>query len=304
MFLVKYLLAAFGILSLLTSCATQTLVNGQVFTNGLAIIDAPAPNSQQNVGGTMAIAIEVSGDGKLPFSAFTPGSNLASSYQLLEIYLVSSQTGLNLTVSSGPGLLTNETGTLTFYETSYINSLPYFVITPIPISILNNGGSGSSCTQGVNQLQTQPQPDVDFGQSPFLPNSDVVVSTGGLVPGATPTRTRTSASDGGPATPIATGPTTFIEGPTPTYPANESSASGSVTLVIVAQVTTTTTNSLNEAITTSYMTTRTTTVPMNSAVNAGVIPINAGTARLDNLTCIFVPILITVWAITLVLKLD
>ncbi|KAF5355953.1 hypothetical protein D9756_003895 [Leucocoprinus leucothites] len=303
--LFTYLLVLLYITCSLTSCVAQTLINGQVYTNGLAIIDAPAPNSQQHVGSTMPIAIEVSGNGKLPFSALSPGSKLASSYELLEIYLVSSQAGLNFTISSGSGLLTGETGTLTFYETSYINSQPYFTITPIPISILSSGGSSSSCTEGINQLQEQPQPDADFGQSPFLPNSNVVVSTGGLVSGAAPTQTRDNESDVGSSTPIATGPTTFIEGPTPTYPPDEpTKPSGSVTLVIVAQVVTTTTNSLNEPITTSYMSTRTTTVPMNSAVNAGVIPINAGTARLDHLTCIFVPLLVTIWAITLFLRLD
>ena len=35
--------AAF-IAALVSSANAQTLVNGQIFTNGLAIVDAPAPN--------------------------------------------------------------------------------------------------------------------------------------------------------------------------------------------------------------------------------------------------------------------
>lgn len=54
----------------------------------------------------------------------------------------------------------------------------------------------------------------------------------------------------------------------------------------------------------SYMSTRTTTVPMSTAVNAGFIPLNAGVARLDHVTCIFIPFLITLWAITLTFRLE
>ncbi|KXN89890.1 hypothetical protein AN958_04894 [Leucoagaricus sp. SymC.cos] len=291
----SFLLACFVLLCFIcssTGCAAQTLINGQSYTNGLAIINAPYPGSQQHAGSTMPISIEVS----VCFVINLKVSSvqlLASSYELLEIYLVSSQTKLNLTISSGTGLLTRETGTLTFYESSYINSVPHFTITPIPISILNNATPVSSCTGEINQLQAQPQPDSDFGQSPFNPDLQVTVSTGSFVSGTTPT------------SPIATSPTTFIEGPTPTLPPDHpSKPSGSVTLVIVSQVVTTTTNSLNQPMTTSYMTTRRTIVPMSTAANVGVIPINAGTARLDHLTCIFVPLLIIICAIALTLRLD
>ncbi|KAJ7932603.1 hypothetical protein B0H13DRAFT_788176 [Mycena leptocephala] len=166
--------------------AGQTLVNGQTFTNGLAIIDAPAPQNPGHAGSSISIAIDVSGDGKLPSAASLPGSGLSNSFQLLEIYLVSAETNLNMTVSAGPGLLTNESGStvkhlnwpippcipagnynLTFYETSFFNSLGIFAITPIPIPILNPSPSGSPCPN-LNPLQGQPQSSNPLRQSPFL----------------------------------------------------------------------------------------------------------------------------------------
>lgn len=53
---------------------------------------------------------QLSGDGKIPQSAFIPGSGQATSYNSLELYLVSATENLNLTVSNGTGLLTQEPG--------------------------------------------------------------------------------------------------------------------------------------------------------------------------------------------------
>jgi hypothetical protein len=54
--------------------------------------------------------VDVSGDGKLASAASVPGSGLSTRYDSLEIYLVSAQTNINLTVSAGPALLTGESG--------------------------------------------------------------------------------------------------------------------------------------------------------------------------------------------------
>lgn len=169
----------------------QTPLNGQIFTNGLSIINAPALNSEHNAGGNIPISIEVSGNGKLPFAALTPGSRLDTAYEEINIFLVSSQTNVNFTVSIGPNLLTDESGTvrhlnyqiprcirpgqynMTFYETSTLETQPLYVITPIPISIRNPSPSGE-CTEGVNTLEAQPQPDTRAPQSPFLPGSVVL----------------------------------------------------------------------------------------------------------------------------------
>ncbi|KAJ6509331.1 hypothetical protein C8R47DRAFT_19000 [Mycena vitilis] len=175
---------------------TGQLVNGQFFTNGLAIIDSPPPLNPGHAGSPIPIAIDVSGDGKLPSGASTPGSSLSTSYQLLEIYLVSSETNINMTISSGPGLLTNETGStvkhlnwqipactpagtynLTFYESSVSNGKGIFTITPIPIPISNTSPSGQ-CTN-LNSLQAQPQSSNALVQSPFLNSTASALTSSG-----------------------------------------------------------------------------------------------------------------------------
>jgi len=160
------------------------VVNGQLFTRGLAIIDAPAANGTQHANGTVSIAIDVSGDGKLQANSST---NISS----LNIYLISSTTQLNITVSNTTALLTGEPGStvkhlnylvpdcvpsgnynLTFYEIATFQSKAYFTITPVFIPIQNAiqaNADPTSCGLPTNALQTQPQPDAAIGVSPFLP---------------------------------------------------------------------------------------------------------------------------------------
>ncbi|KAI0051758.1 hypothetical protein FA95DRAFT_1484931 [Auriscalpium vulgare] len=176
----------FPVLLALPPAAAQYLVNGQVFTNALAIVDAPAPQSTFHAGSDIPIALDISGNGKLPQAAATPGAGLATGFDLLELYLISTQAKLNLTISNGTGLLTQEPGStvkhldfalpncvaagaynFTVYETSHINNEDFFSITPIPISIENTNFNGP-CTDGVNALQSLPQPDSPPAQQPFL----------------------------------------------------------------------------------------------------------------------------------------
>lgn len=53
---------------------------------------------------------QISGDGRLAQSASIPGSGQSTRFDSLEVYLVSYETSLNLTVSQGPTLLTQESG--------------------------------------------------------------------------------------------------------------------------------------------------------------------------------------------------
>ncbi|KAK0465426.1 uncharacterized protein EV420DRAFT_1514312 [Desarmillaria tabescens] len=156
---------------------------GQYFTSGLSIINSPSPNSPGHAGSTLPISIDVSGDGRLPGD---------SSFSLLEIYLVSSETNINLTVVSGADFLTQESGSvrhenfmvptcikagnynLTFYETSQIEGKPFFIITPIPLPIENSNPSGSACTDGLNALQDQPQV-FSAPENPPLPAGETIV---------------------------------------------------------------------------------------------------------------------------------
>jgi len=285
--------------------AGQTLVNGQTFTNGLAIIDAPAPQNPGHAGSSISIAIDVSGDGKLPSAASLPGSGLSNSFQLLEIYLVSAETNLNMTVSAGPGLLTNESGStvkhlnwpippcipagnynLTFYETSFFNSLGIFAITPIPIPILNPNPSGSPCPN-LNPLQGQPQSSNPLRQSPFL------------YPTASAQATATSASapaSSRMATVINAGPTltltlTLSNGvlniPTVTVTAQPTPT----TVVLISMATVTETD---KGIVTTYIQTSTLTTVVTPSVQAdntdssGFIPVNAGSHLMSSTpSCLF-----------------
>ena len=53
---------------------------------------------------------QISGDGHLSQSASIPGSGQSTRFDSLEVYLVSYQTSLNMTISQGTGLLTQESG--------------------------------------------------------------------------------------------------------------------------------------------------------------------------------------------------
>ncbi|KAL5641005.1 hypothetical protein ACGC1H_001470 [Rhizoctonia solani] len=162
------------------------LVNGQFYTSGLAISNAPAPGSQYSVGGTIGVSVDVSGNGKLPTSASVPGSTLPTSFISLNIFLVSSQTKTNITVTSGAQFLEGEPGSTvkhldfmvpsclktgdynyTYYEVSRINKATYYSITPIPIFILNNQPEDDSCN-GSTEPEAQPQPSSPPPEQPFL----------------------------------------------------------------------------------------------------------------------------------------
>lgn len=54
--------------------------------------------------------IQVSGDGKLPMTAATPGNNAATGYDNLILYLVSAQTNLNFSLSNNSDILSQESG--------------------------------------------------------------------------------------------------------------------------------------------------------------------------------------------------
>ncbi|KAI0699724.1 hypothetical protein BC835DRAFT_1267453 [Cytidiella melzeri] len=166
--------------------AAQIIVNGQIFTNGLAIVDAPQPGTTLHAGATQSVAIDISGDGHLPSDAADPSSGLDTHYDSLEVYLISYGISFNQTISAGPGLLTQEPGStvkhinwvidhciqngnynLTFYEGSHINGTAYYTITPLPIEIQNTDVS-STCVNATNPIQAYPQAQSSLTHSPFL----------------------------------------------------------------------------------------------------------------------------------------
>ncbi|KAJ3005909.1 hypothetical protein NUW54_g4139 [Trametes sanguinea] len=115
------------------------------------------PPSTFQAGSVAPIAVDIFGNGRLDVNTSTAGSNQPTRIDSLEIYLVSSQAKLNLTVTSGSGLLTQEPSSavkhlnftvstcipagpynLTFYEAAHINNQSYFSITPLPVLVSND----------------------------------------------------------------------------------------------------------------------------------------------------------------------
>ncbi|KAM5535212.1 hypothetical protein V8D89_011148 [Ganoderma adspersum] len=200
-----------------TQVHAQILVNGQLFTNGLAIVDAPAPGSPMHAGAVTQVAIDISGDGHLDQSASIPGSDKSTRFDSLEIYLVSYQTKQNITVSNGTELLTQERGStvkhwnfnvstciptgnynLTFYEASHINGQPYFSITPYLVTVQNDHPT-DACTNGTNALQDFPQLSSPPPQTPWLDGTTVATqplptATGNGAPTLSPTWLKFSTS--------------------------------------------------------------------------------------------------------------
>ncbi|OJT11058.1 hypothetical protein TRAPUB_12429 [Trametes pubescens] len=170
---VLYLFASSHILAV----AAQDVVNGQDVRQGFLSVESPTPSSTLHAGSETDVSIDCS-----------ILSNTTLGIDLLEVYLVSSETQTNITVSSGPQLLSQEPGStvkhihwsiptclqtgtynLTLYEASHLNDISYFSITPIPVQIQNTNVT-DSCDSPENALQAQPQPS-----SP--PPADVVSET-------------------------------------------------------------------------------------------------------------------------------
>ncbi|KAJ4383610.1 putative lipase atg15 [Didymella sp. IMI 355093] len=76
-----------------------SIINGRIFTPGLAIFASPQPNTPMG-GDFLHIALDISGDGALPFP---PSSNPSASTRLYNItlFLTSTSLGKNLTISNG-----------------------------------------------------------------------------------------------------------------------------------------------------------------------------------------------------------
>ncbi|KAF9068082.1 hypothetical protein BDP27DRAFT_1295674 [Rhodocollybia butyracea] len=269
---------------------------GQGFTDGLAIINAPSPGSPGHAGSSLPISVDVSGDGQLKTpDASNPNSTTSTHFSLLEIYLVSSQTSLNLTVSSGTGFLTQQPGStvkqlswpvptcvpagnynLTFYETALIDGQPHFTITPVSLPVDNSNPSGISCSQTagvtVNSLQTQPQP-----QSPLLQP---------IFPGGT-----LSSASAGPAfvTITLSGPLSLFTAPT-TVTVTPSATPTTIVMVSMTTQTVTTTGPsgfITETVTnTAWVSTTSVTEDSD-----GFLPVNGASIPQIEIAWLFVSVL-------------
>ncbi|KAI0670023.1 hypothetical protein C8Q78DRAFT_1038808 [Trametes maxima] len=316
-----YLFASSRVLAVV---AQPGAANGQ--TQGLSIVDNPQPNAVINAGSNTDVSIEV-------FAT----ANASLGVDSLEVYLVSSQEQKNITVSSGPQLLTQEPGStvkhihftvpsclqtgtynLTVYEASHFVADHYFAITPIPIQVRNNGNVSSSCNATLNALQAQPQVSSP-PPSDLLPGGGGTTSANGnsSVTTTTPAPSSTShgeiitvtAGDGDITIPISDLPGTIVVepsggAPTETMTLNESSGFITIFKTVAPTATATLTEIISQPVTitleetyistsvapgttlqftvtqTILSTTEIVQTQASSPQQAGLLPINSGSASL------------------------
>ncbi|KAI1131771.1 hypothetical protein F5Y10DRAFT_233066 [Nemania abortiva] len=89
-----------------TLAADFVTFNGQIFTPGFAILDAPQPGTPLG-GDTIEVALDVSADGKLNLPPYNPDS--PSLIHNITIFLYSYDTGRNFTITNGTATANNET---------------------------------------------------------------------------------------------------------------------------------------------------------------------------------------------------
>jgi len=86
-------------IALLARClAAQEIINGQIFTPGIAVVDAPQPNTPLG-GDTLHVALDVTSNGQLELPPY-PSDPVSAIYNIT-VFLSSYTTGKNFTVSNG-----------------------------------------------------------------------------------------------------------------------------------------------------------------------------------------------------------
>ncbi|KAK7987723.1 hypothetical protein PG989_008038 [Apiospora arundinis] len=75
-----------------------TISNGQIFTPGFAILDAPQPGTPLG-GDTIEVALDVSANGKLKLPPY--GADSPSQIHNISIFMYSYDTGRNFTITNG-----------------------------------------------------------------------------------------------------------------------------------------------------------------------------------------------------------
>lgn len=82
----------------------QQIVNGQIYTPGIALVDAPQPNTPLG-GDFLQVALDVTSDGQLELPPYP--SNPNSAIWNITIFLSSYTTGKNFTISNGTASANN-----------------------------------------------------------------------------------------------------------------------------------------------------------------------------------------------------
>jgi hypothetical protein len=83
-----------------------TISNGQIFTPGFVVLDAPQPYTPLG-GDTLHVAIDVTANGKLPLPSNDDDDNEDNQIFSIEMFLYSYVTGRNFTISNGTASANN-----------------------------------------------------------------------------------------------------------------------------------------------------------------------------------------------------
>ncbi|KAJ1331522.1 hypothetical protein MN608_04981 [Microdochium nivale] len=102
--MVSAALAAVTVLSVQATTLNFTIHNGQIFTPGLAVLNAPQPGTPLG-GRLLEVALDVSANGKLQLPPYPESS--PSRFNNITIFLQSYVTGRNLTVTNGTASVDN-----------------------------------------------------------------------------------------------------------------------------------------------------------------------------------------------------
>ncbi|KAJ5087710.1 hypothetical protein N7456_011326 [Penicillium angulare] len=128
-----------------------TIVNGQIYTPGLAIVDAPQPYTPLG-GDTLQVAIDVSGNGQLPWPPSTQSDNAATLFHNITLFLTSESQSHNFTLSNGtvpPGNSSGYVGPVLDLEPS---STVKHVNWVWPKCFVGNGDSSDGTARGAYNI--------------------------------------------------------------------------------------------------------------------------------------------------------
>ncbi|MCJ1310397.1 hypothetical protein MMC25_004061 [Agyrium rufum] len=125
-----------------------TIVNGQIYTPGIAIVDSPQPYTPLG-GDILQVALDISGDGRLPqrdWNTATPPSTDSYALYNLTIFLTSYTVGVNFTIANGSYVLGGGGNPLAQEPGSTVKHVNW--VWP-ECFIGNGGGQNESNTNGV-----------------------------------------------------------------------------------------------------------------------------------------------------------
>jgi hypothetical protein len=120
-----------------------SMINGRIFTPGLAIFASPQPNTPMG-GDFLHIALDISGDGALPFP---PSSNPSASTRLYNItlFLTSTSLGKNFTISNGTSNMAPLTNILEQEQGSTVKHVNF----EWPLCLVGDGKNAQGSARGA-----------------------------------------------------------------------------------------------------------------------------------------------------------